>query len=99
MHVIPKSFETKKQIPNIYSSPGEQAPMNPNNPNPNGIPIEPTKGCDFINPQRFLAYVLCIFMLKSYHMNITFKSYHYSLCFKIVVYASFLFEFLNLLDF
>lgn len=40
----------------IISAPGEQAPMNPTNPN--GIPIEPTKGCEFNKPQRPLAYVL-----------------------------------------
>lgn len=57
-------FEIKKNTKQ-FSSPGEQAPMNPTNPN--GIPLEPTKGCDLINPQRFLAYVLCIFMLCQLH--------------------------------
>lgn len=57
-------FKNQKQIANNYSSPGEQAPMNPNNPN--GIPLEPTKGCDLINSQRFLAYVFYIYI----HVNI-----------------------------
>ncbi|XP_055305535.1 uncharacterized protein LOC129570116 isoform X3 [Sitodiplosis mosellana] len=45
--------------PNTTSSPVEQAPMSPNNPN--GIPLEPTKGCDLINSQRFLAYVFYVY--------------------------------------
>lgn len=43
--------------------------MNPNNPN--GIPLEPTKGCEFNKPQRPLAYVhICI------HDDIEVHEYH-----------------------
>lgn len=51
-----------KLFQTIASAPGEQVPMNPptnqNNANPNGVPIEPTKGCEFNKSQRPLAYVL-----------------------------------------
>lgn len=56
------------------SAPGEQAPMNPTNPN--GNPIEPTKGCEFNKPQRPLAYVLYVFMLVTQNnMNVIVQSY------------------------
>lgn len=62
-----------KLFPSNVSAPGEQAPMNPTNPN--GVPIEPTKGCEFNKPQRPLAYVLNVFMSTLNDMNITVQSY------------------------
>lgn len=50
----------------MRSMPGEQ----PITPNPNGQ-LEPTKGCEYMNPQRFLAYVTYEFMLNIENMNPT----------------------------
>ncbi|XP_031626155.1 uncharacterized protein LOC116342614 isoform X2 [Contarinia nasturtii] len=57
--------------PNTTSSPGEPAPMNTNNPN--GIPVETTKGCEFIHPQRILVLdLLCASGFISIITAITF---------------------------
>lgn len=62
----------------IASAPGDQVPMNPptnqNNANPNGVPLEPTKGCEFNKSQRPLAYVLNVFMSTLNDMDMNHSS-------------------------
>lgn len=52
--------------------PGEQ----PITHNPNGQ-LEPTKGCEYMNPQRFLAYVTYEFMLNKREHESNIRSFHF----------------------